>query len=297
MIIQGKSVRNVKKYLSNFNEGECFYIGLRNLKAYSNELIEYGIVGDLQEGESFLPRPNKKVTTYNSNGKVVINKSIKEERTIERQYSIVDWHGTPHSGTCYQTRMCYRRDRINPPEVELTYSNGLLLSPLLTNNDDSEGLTRHIINMYLEIFGTCEVLSEDLSNKKSTKLRRLSWNILPKGEYPWKSAKPYVDSILASTPNKYKGIISKRHEDIADKVPDFMAIGDQGFYGYIIYGFTSKNIYIFESNKPDNATYVFKGNWQVASRLTKSEILNGNLCETRIIHNKSWVNEVRKLVS
>lgn len=296
MIIQGKSVRNVKKYLSEFNEGERFYIGIRNLNEYSKELSEHGIVGDLQEGESFIPRPNKKITMYNANGKVVVNKSIKEERTIERPYSIVDWHGTPHSGTCYHTRMCYRRDVISPPEVELTYSSGLLLSPLLTNNNDSEDMIRHIINMYLEIFGACEVLSENFTNKKIVNLKRLSWDILPPGEYPWKSAKPYVDSILASTPNKHKDMISRRHENITNNIPDFMAIGDQGFYGYAIYGFISKNIFIFESNKPDNATYVFKGNWQDASRLTKSDILNGNLCEARIIHNKNWTNEIGKLL-
>lgn len=181
MIIQGKSVRRVKKYLSQFNEGECFYVGIRNLNGYSKELKEYGIVGELQEGESFIPRPNKKITTYNANGKVVINKSIKEERTIERPYHIVDWHGKPHSGTCYDTRLCYRRDFISPPEIELTYSNGLLLSPLLIKSSDNEEIITHIVNMYLEMFGLCEILSENFTNKKSINLKRLSWSILPPG--------------------------------------------------------------------------------------------------------------------
>ena len=84
---------------------------------------------------------------------------------------------------------------------------------------------------------------------------------------------------------------------ILSNVPDFMAIGDQGFYGYIVYGFTEKNIYIFESNQLDNATYIFKGDWEDASKLTKREILNSNLCEARLVHNKKWESSIERIIN
>ena len=297
-MIIGKSIRNVDKHLAKLSEGERFYIALRGIESYSENLLKYGIdVQTLEDGESFLPRPVKSTTKYNSNGKIVIDKSVKEERVFERSYHIVDWHGKDHYGTCYQSRMCYKRNLINPLEIELTYSNGLIVSPILENCKENKDTIKHVINMFLEMFGNCEILTEDFNTKETKVLKRLQWTVLPKGEYPWDKAKEHLDVILDSAPTKYKRIINNRHRIISSKVPDFMAIGDQGFYGYVIYGFTKKNIYIFESNQPDNATYVFKGNWEDASKLTKLEILSSNLCEARLIHNKNWETSIDKIVN
>lgn len=297
-MIKGKSIKNVEKYLKKLFEGERFYIAIRSVEAYSQELLRYGLdVRTLNNGESFLPRPIKNSTKYNSNGRIVVDKSVKEKREIERKYHNIDWHGNHHYGTYYQTRLCYKRNIIKPLEIELTYLNGDLLSPIIENYKKNQDIIKHIINMFLEIFGQCELLTEDFNTREAPRVRRLAWTVLPKGEYPWNEAKEHLNVVLDSIPNKYKTIINRRHEIISNEVPDFMAIGDQGFYGYVIYGFTKKDLYIFESNQPDNATYIFKGNWEDASNLTKSEILNSNLCELRLIHNRNWPNEIHKLVS
>lgn len=297
-MIIGKSIKNVDKYLEKLSEGERFYIAIRDIESHSENLLRYGLdTKILKEGESFLPRPIKSSTRYNSNGKIIVDRSVKEERVFERNYHVVDWHGNDHYGTCYQTRLCYKRNFIKPLEVELTYLNGLIVSPILENYNENKESIKHIINMFLEIFGCCEILTTDFNPKKVKLVKRLQWTVLPKGEYPWDKAKKHLDVLLDSVPTRYKKIITNRHTIISNKVPDFMAIGDQGFYGYVIYGFTKKDIYIFESNQPDNATYVFKGNWQEASMLTKSEILNSNLCESRLIHNKNWESSIDELVS
>lgn len=297
-MIIGKSIKNVDKYLEKLSEGERFYIAIRDIESHSENLLRYGLdTKILKEGESFLPRPIKSSTRYNSNGKIIVDRSVKEERVFERNYHVVDWHGNDHYGTCYQTRLCYKRNFIKPLEVELTYLNGLIVSPILENYNENKESIKHIINMFLEIFRCCEILTTDFNPKKVKLVKRLQWTVLPKGEYPWDKAKKYLDVVLDSVPTRYKKIITNRHTIISNKVPDFMAIGDQGFYGYVIYGFTKKDIYIFESNQPDNATYVFKGNWQEASMLTKSEILNSNLCEARLIHNKNWESSIDELVS
>lgn len=295
MIITKKSIRNVEKYLSEFKEGESFYIGIRNLEDYTDKLSRYGIK-DVSEGDTFLPRPIKNTTKVNANGKVFIDKTQKEERTFERAYHNVDWHGEDHYGTYYCTKLCYKRSFSEPLGIELTYTNGILLSSLLKYEDDNKDLIKHIINIYLEMFGSCETLTENLAPKELVKLKRLEWEVLPPGEYPWRTAKPYVEKIIMSSPTKSRNIIGNRHRVITGNTPDFMAIGDQSFYGYVIYGFKSKDIYIFESNQPDNATYIFKGNWEQASKLTKSEILCGGLCESRIIHNKNWENRIKSLI-
>ncbi|MCI9978124.1 hypothetical protein JY742_18510 [Clostridioides difficile] len=297
-MIIGKSIKNVDKHLEKLSEGERFYVALRGIESYSENLLKYGIgIQTLQDGDTFLPRPVKNSTKYNANGKIVIDKSVKEERIFERSYHIVDWHGNDHYGTCYQSRMCYKRNLINPPESKLTYSNGFIISPILKNCKENKDTIKHVINMFLEMFGNCEILTEHFNTKETKVVKRLQWTVLPKGEYPWDKAKKHLDMILESTHVRYKRVINNRHRIISNKVPNFMAIGDQGFYGYVIYGFTKKNIYIFESNQPDNATYVFKGNWEDASKLSKLEIMNSNLCEARLIHNKNWESSIDKIIN
>ena len=297
MKIIGKKIRNVDKYLFQFQEGENLYIGLQSTEMHSDKLMEYGMRGDLLGTHNFIPRPLSQVADFNANGKWIADKSLpKEKRTFESEYHIVDWHGNDHYGIRYHTRECYQRRFIQPPEVELTYINGLLISPLLVYSQENRSLIQHIINMYLEMFGECEILTEKYVPKTIVKTERLPWAVLPKGEYPWEKAKLHLDTIINTIPKRHRTIISKRHETIAENVPDFMAIGDEGFFGYVIYGFSKKGIFIFESNRPNNATYVFKGNWKEASKLTKSEILCGQLHEARIIHNQKWNDCIKELI-
>jgi hypothetical protein len=75
---------------------------------------------------------------------------------------------------------------------------------------------------------------------------------------------------------------------------DFVAIGQAGFAGYIIFGFPGKNRYLLESIQPNNATYVFAENWESLSQMTKAEILKQNLHADRIIHREGWPVRVHR---
>lgn len=52
---------------------------------------------------------------------------------------------------------------------------------------------------------------------------------------------------------------------------------------------------MFESNQAGNATYVFKGDWENASQLTKYDIIKGDLCHKRIVHAKAWEKTVKQM--
>ena len=297
MIISGKRVRNIDKYLPEFQEGESLYIGIQNADEYSTVLRKYGLLGDFSATQTFLPRPLRHITSFNANGIWIPDKSLPmEARTFESEYHIVDWHGNDHYGTRYYSRNCYQRRFIHPPEIELTYSNRLLISPLLEYSQSNKKLITHVVNMFLEMFGKCETLTKDKCPKIAIRTDRLTWTVLPKGEYPWEKAKEHLDAVIKTIPSKHRVVISKRHETITKNIPDFMAVGDQGFWGYVIYGFSKKGIFIFESNQPNNATYIFSGNWKEASQLTKSEILNGKIHEARIIHNEKWNESINALI-
>lgn len=79
--------------------------------------------------------------------------------------------------------------------------------------------------------------------------------------------------------------------------PDFIALGVGGFRDYVVFGFQSKNLYVLESPKLGNATYVFKNNWAAVSSLSKKEILEGSLHELRIVHNQRWTSALRHAIT
>ncbi len=78
--------------------------------------------------------------------------------------------------------------------------------------------------------------------------------------------------------------------------PDFRAIGNGGFHGYIVHGFTKNKTYILESMYYGNATYVFDGAWEELSQRTKAEILRESLQKVRVIHRKGWKKRVEEII-
>lgn len=88
--------------------------------------------------------------------------------------------------------------------------------------------------------------------------------------------------------------VIRRHQFIQSFNPDFIAIGDCEFLGYIVYGFEPKNIYLMECCLADNATYIFGEKWKELSKLSKTQILAKTLQKDRIIHSANWQNSVMK---
>ena len=67
-------------------------------------------------------------------------------------------------------------------------------------------------------------------------------------------------------------------------------------HGYIIHGFTKKDIYVLESMYYGNATYIFGDGWEQLSKMTKAEVLNEQLQKARIVHRLGWKNKLEQIV-
>lgn len=295
MIIQKRRINNVKTYITRLGKIEEFYICVKNYDKNIDILRKKQICMSVEQGVKFVPRPIGPVTRYNADGKRVARKDLKKEpRTIEHDYHIVDWHGQDHYGTCYQTRMCYPIEVLLPPCEEIIIDKEVIRSNILINKDLNR--VKHIINMFLEIFGMCEIVDSNLQPVTSKNIKTVPWRILPPGKYPWDKAKRHLDDYLKRLPNNKKNTIQKRHKILSDFNPDFLAIGEESFRGYVVYGYTEKDMYFFESNEPENATYIFKGKWEDASKLTKRDIISGDLCHKRLIHNENWERNIAMMM-
>lgn len=254
------------------------------------------------EGDAIVPAPTGPVSAYNANGREVVRRDlpkVTESRMIWTTWQ--DWHGQEHSGTQLRSYEVYQREALPPPEEEVSVlraSTGLVLSSrALDVAVDPEDVIVHILNLFLELFGELSLVTPELQSPPSLQVKRLSWRVLPPGQYPFARAKQELEQFLTHLDEGTRHIVVERVRAITKHNPDFMAVGLGGFRDYVVFGFQAKNIYVLESPWLGNATYVFKNDWVTLSALTKKQILDGSLHEARLIHNEKWHGALRAAIT
>lgn len=306
LIIHGRRIQNLDKYLGFLIENSPIVIGINITPRIREKLEEIGFPQDTRIGDSILPSSKTgKVCEYNAEGKYIPQKHLK----METAYRQVEWHWEEWNGpydTTEQSKIVdvpyqrYPRIFSPPPSIELSLYNSikgdtLLVSPEQLYNKQNKKLILHVINMFLEIFGECQVFSKDLADIIQAPTRKLNWRVLPPGRRPWQQLEKELKSIIDEVSKGKKPVVIDRLRTINKYGPDFAAVGTGGFRGYVIMGFQDRNLYVCESIFYGNATYIFDERWEELSRKTKAEILDNNLQTDRIIHRVNlWARQIRK---
>lgn len=301
MNIKKRRIRNLQPYLRLIPENEDFYIGLSNFNENLERIQEIGFTDNLLVNEQILPKSIGPISEYNSEGKNNILKDQEKEQYVQiREWSWDDWGGNTHTKIVYIPRERYPREFLPPPSSELKITelenNKLLVSECLNRNNGEDKIL-HIINLFLEIFGECDILTNELIPPISQNTVRLNWKLLPPGEYPWERVRDEVTDIIERQPRGNQPVANYRLETITEHTPNFVAIGNGGFNDYLVFGFPEKDIFILESIRTGNATYVFDQNWEELSQLSKKEILDNELQQERIIHREDWENNINALLN
>lgn len=294
--IQKTRVFNPARYLYALQPGDDFYIATPLTEEDYPRLEAYGLQKD---APARIPIPTRSATLQNADGKWKVRRDLpKEPRYFTHTYHIIDWHGTSHSGICCQERMCYPRELIPPTELAFVIEGGVLYSPLLTNTVECLEKIQIAMNVALEMLGRCEIWTAARAPVlPPIKQVEVPWEILRAGTRVRDEWEQYIRTVAERKSESQRVVIRQRHEQLWEMCPDFCVLGTQNFWGYVVYGFTSCNLYVFECNEVNNATYVFKGDWTSASRLTKTQVLAGNMHEARIFHTENWCENLRKLVA
>jgi hypothetical protein len=308
MIIQKRRIQRVDRYFRLINPGNNIILGLSEINRFVDRLYQCGFSQALDSGERVLPRASLgPVSQFNEEGKYIKHK----DQPMETAYRMVEWHWTEFRGR-YETEDMtdwrnvpykrYPRTYIPAPSIELriaTTAQGLpvlITDPLAYNLDNIDSI-RHSVNLLLEIFGECQIFGDDLEQIIHSPLKRLNWQILPAGQYPWERLEEHVRPLIQQARQGNQSLIEDRFETINSYNPDFHAIGQAGFYGYLVFGFPVKGFFVLESIYTGNATYVFDENWEALSKMTKAEILNEHLQKDRIVHLCGWHDRISELLS
>lgn len=302
LYIRKRKIRNPQAYLESFQEGTSICIGIQDITNQYDNLQKCGFSNELAVGEQIIPAPIFRTESkFNAEGKLLKRRDLPMETAHRLQeWNLTDWNGVEHSGIAYVPYQRFPREFISPPLNEITIleneqENKVIVSNLVIKNDANMSAIKNIINLFLEIFGECYVLTDTLVPQIRVNVRRLQWEFLPPGRYPWERLQVHIDSAFENIRRNRRAIMS-RFETINNYNPDLVAVGRAGFKGYVAFSFSDKNIHILESVYSDNATYVFDNGWEALTQLAKSEILNGNLHLQRIVHRPDWEEQIQNLL-
>lgn len=245
------------------------------------------------DGDSIIPAVVGSVTEFNARGKEKKRTDLPLVKVSKPIYTTWrDWHGDEHSGIQYRDYDVYQRDYIRAPseEIELKLYDGRswYSSRVIELAAEQSPAVLHVANVMLEIFGSFEVFDVVAAAIPRVPTRRLQWDILPPGNYPWDRAEEIVRSHLRGQSESTAGVIEERLRTLSGLNPDFMATGRGGYAGYFVFGYDRLNKYVLESVYLNNATYIFGDEWEELSSLTKDQIINGDIEYERIIHDRSW---------
>lgn len=301
MVINQKRLAGISK-LKDLTKGNEVRVIVKDPK--EDTLKKMGFGENPKVGESILPGIIGPSSRLNANGKYDIHRDLEKElcfRMCEWTYKQFNGPGKYVEVTDSVEVPYYRYPRtLVPPfsiefEIDEESDIKVLSSPKFIFGFDDDKIVA-AINVLLEYFGYCEVLSDAFKSSIKGELIRLNWRILPKGKVPWDMQKERIIPFLSKAKGSNQRVVEKRLEAINRKSPDFTAIGEGGFSGYIIHGFSEKRLYVLESIEVNNATYVLSNNWEEISKLTKAEILKNELHKHRVIHNKTWYENMNKIL-
>lgn len=300
-----RKTRNLRKYLKQLKQKETYWLGLPT-DSHKEKLEELGFTIPLAPGERLLPDPKYgPANRRNSLGDEIVHR----DKPLETAYRLAEWHWTEFRGR-YDREECskivdipyprYPRTQVPPLSVELgirkTGNNlHVVAGPFVLGKNDSTAT--NTVNVFIEIFGECAVLRQDMTTWEKAPIRQLNWELLPPGKNPWASAQPALRKVVGSADKGNRPVIAARFDTIGKHEPDFVAIGTGGFNGYVVFGFPRFGFCLLESQEVNNATYVLnESSWEKVSMLSKAEILNGNLHRDRLIHRETWFGAVRDLL-
>ncbi len=303
MIIKQKRIHKLEPYTRLIPTGDDLVVGVAS--PAGDRLRAIGFSNALENGETVLPTPVGHTSLFNAEGKNKINRDLPKETL----YRTAEWTWTELHGKDRVERTAfvdipyqrYPRIPIPPPSMELvlaTDADGVRVvrTSIIKNWKTSPDSVIHAVNLMLELFGECLFYDAEMKRLIAAPVKRLTWNLLPPGRRPFAALKAKLAEVLADVKTGKLSFTEHRLETVNAYKPDFAAVGNGGFRGYVVLGFVDRNLYVLESLLYGNATYVFEENWENLSKKTKAEILDKRLQKERLVHHKNWAVDVASLL-
>lgn len=302
-----KKLRGIDDHLKPFAPTQAFYIVFTGLEDRLDDVAKVGFSVPPVAGERLLPSRDLGIASRrNADGEEIVHKDLQ----LETHYRQREWTWKEFRGRHdHVERMKivdvpykrYPRSWKKPHSVELqvrTAPNAALVvtaGPFRRSEADQE-LLLNTVHMFVELFGECRLVKEDLADAVQAPVRRLNWEVLPPGKYPWARAEHAVDSVIRTVSLGDQAVLRERMKTITAYEPSFIAVGRNGFSRYVVYGWGGHELYVLESTEVNNATYVLKKDWEAVSAMTKAQVLDEGMHHARLVHRSTWWKAISDLM-
>ena len=282
--------------LNFLQEGQTFFLASTN-QTPAASMNRVGFTEALNIGETILPSIVGRASRFNAEGGYTLLRNLpKETYYQERVWEWEDWGGNHHSKIVYIPHQRFQRQPIPAPAEELTLveiaGRPISVTKMLTYSPENHSEIKHLLNLMLELYGECEVLQNDLAAILPRDVRRLNWDVLPPGEYPFERVMARMTDMLANQSVNKRTIYLDRVTKLSALGAQLIAYGRAGFSGYLVFQSPIPGVFLLESLHYGNATYVVRNDWEAITSLSKAEILDGNHHEDRIVHGAEWQNQI-----
>lgn len=301
MRISKTRINNAEKYLSDLEENQKFYIGIKILPEDLKDKLENNFVLVSSDPDIFTPKPyNGIVSQRNTVGEFLSDKTKPKETAYKSmKWTLKSWNGEFHSGISEVPYQTYPKIFVEPFGFDFTYredQNIFVIRRYFINNGSENLDIKSAFNLILEIFKTVETFGLDENEDIIVPVNKtLPWEIIPKGEKVWNNFKN--GEVFKYVSVSSKSSIKERFNFLEEFKPNERYEGTAGYSGYEVFTFKDKDIYVFDSVLYGNATYIFSGDWKEVSRLTKKQIIDGNLFEHRLVHNSNWQKNIGEILN
>ena len=190
-------------------------------------------------------------------------------------------------------KYCYRKKEIEPNFIKISLvsnDDGEMYYASLLKADSKDYDIITAVNMFIEIFGECDVGTE-LNVLPPSRIKHLNWEILP----PDKKPSDLIRQMSEGRKQKESTIqYSEARTKFLEKKPyKCIGRGINGSYGY--FGYVYLNICVFECALYGNATYIVNSsNWEELSKMTKRELIESNNVVEKLIHTEDWFEKIEE---
>lgn len=149
------------------------------------------------------------------------------------------------------------------------------------------------LNLLQENTGTCDVYDTESSLTDYLRTLYVDWEILPPGEMGETINK--ILGVMGTSSSEMREIVTERYKLLHSLRPVNWVVGTNGFRRYMGAQFAD-DLVVFENLRYGNAVYVMFDDWQSLSKRSRLDLLSSDANFRRIVHSKSWKEQVRATV-
>jgi len=150
----------------------------------------------------------------------------------------------------------------------------------------------YAINLMQEVVGAVKIKVAD-EEIDYTSFEQVDWELFP----PEEREKVFKKFLSGRDVDEEKSQVYKERLDFLESLKPMMYVYGKTGLGYYLGAKIQEDLIVFENQRYGNAIYIMFGDWDVLSKLSRTELLKRpSLNYQRVIHTGKWRDKVRGVI-